>query len=794
MIIVYQIGLYSFGYTGMRDLRVQFVRFPRIGMVLFSGIALVLSSCYGFAQSGDIEETIVTSCRRQQTLQETSLSITAFSDNAIERLGFRQSTDVSMQIPNLTIANVSGDAGIPAIFVRGAGLAFGEVFAVSPVAQYRDDVYIAQAAAQIFPIFDLQRVEVHRGPQGTRYGINSTAGAMHFISRKPGNEWQAQLRAEAAAYGYSRFEGAAGGPVTDWLGLRVAVTRADSDGWLHNRFIGNKQNGIDVSAWRAQFRVNATRTLNVLLKLHGVKNRSDNTKFRHRGVLDGFGDVCPVEDILAGRCADLLGYSEYSAGVLPLGVTYAATPGYKEGNYNVEGRNDSELLGSLLRFDWQLGNATVQSITALSTLDDFRPQDLDSGPFGLNEQQFGVKQSTWSQEFRISQQRNAWDWLVGAFVLGDMAKNRGNAVILSDGRALFVGVDDPAQCADASGIGPPPGNPTGFCPRRNVQTTGRRTEQSISSQALFLDLGVNLNTSLVLHLGLRYTNEEVRHKTRFIYLEPLIGNPLIFAGDNTRGFDNVSGRAVLDWRLNERLLLYGGVTTGFKAGGFQSAEDRIGQFDPEELIDYEFGFKSTSPSGRVQLNGSLFVYDYSDAQVFTIFSEPPEFSPSLGNAADAETFGGELELQWAPFDTTYLSLGLGYLHAKYEKYIDPSIGEDLSGNKMIVSPELTLNGRLYQEIPLGDVGKLSFLVDFNYQDEVYFSATNNPALKQGDYCLWNARVGWASPDERWELAAWGRNLFDRQYLTYVLDLTPLGLYREMLGAPRTFGLELSYRL
>jgi len=234
------------------------------------------------------------------------------------------------------------------------------------------------------------------------------------------------------------------------------------------------------------------------------------------------------------------------------------------------------------------------------------------------------------------------------------------------------------------------------------------------------------------------------------------------------------------------------VSSGFKAGGIDSTADGTVPYRSENLISYEGGVKSMLANGALRLNASLFYYDYKDLQVFTFVVVGAQTFSVLSNASDASIKGGELELQWLPTETTFVNFGFGYLDTKYDNFVDNITGDDFSGNEIIMSPKVSLNGLIQQDYRLGDGSRMTFQVDFNYQDDVFFDAQNNPLLSQEAYWLYNARVSWTSTGENWEVAAWGRNLANKEYIVYAFDLSFFGFNEEMLGTPRTFGAEVSY--
>ncbi len=739
----------------------------------------------GEANTALIEEIIVTAQKREENLQETPVSVTAFSGEAIEALGFRQSVDVTAQTPNFSVGYPNGDTGIPAPFIRGVGLNDFGVLNQGPIAAYNDETYISSNAAQIFQLLDTERVEVLRGPQGTLYGRNATGGAVKYVSRKPTREWDGWVRAGAGNFGLRKFAGAFGGPLGENTAFRAAVLKTDSDGWMKNRFTGNDQQGIDEFAWRVLLETSPTDALTLLLNVHGGKTESDAVQYRHRGVWDAGGNMCSNAAITAGQCVDIFGYSEEAPYTTLTGVDVPAVPDYDEGNYDFEAKNDTDFWGVSLTVDWAVGDYIVTSITSFDDIEDFRPEETDDGPNDILTGELAVDQETFSQELRVSWESDSWSWLAGAFYLDDEATDNTAFDLLRDLRVFTIG--DDVNCSA------PPGNPGGFCPEQFVFKTKSGTQQEITSFAAFFDTSINLSDTLKLSLGIRYTDEEIEHDSFFFFDEPEAGFPARpgFPAQASNDFTNVSGRAVLDARVNEDLLLYGGITSGFKSGGIQSTSDGISEYDEEELLSYEVGFKSTLADGRLRFNGTAFYYDYEDLQVFAFVIVGGIGFSTITNAADAEIYGAEFEFQWLPVDNLYMNFGVGLLQTEYEDFVVAT--GDFTGNDITMSPETTINGLIQYDIPLGDSGTLTLQTDFNYQDDVFFDALNNPLLSEDDYWLYNARVSWMSADEKWEVAAYGRNLSDEEYMVYAFDLSFFGFNEEMLGSPRSYGLEVTFR-
>ena len=759
---------------------------------------LMLSATFSVpANAGEalIEEIIVTAQKREQALQDTPVSVTAFTGRAIEDLGLRQSVDITAHTPNFNVGYPNGDTGVPAMFIRGVGLNDFAVLNQGPIASYVDEVYVSSNAGQIFQLLDVERVEVLRGPQGTLYGRNANGGAVNYYSRRPGETWEGWGRASFGDWSTTKFEGAIGGPIADTVGVRFAALKTDSKGWMKNRFTGNRQQGVDELAWRVLFDFAPGDTFDALLNIHGGETKSDSVQYRHLGTwpdpdhdFEELGN-CPDSDILSFECVDIVGYSEYDVSQF-LGEGVSPVPGYKEGNYDFESKNDTSFWGVSLNLNWEVGNdITLTSITAYDDIDDARPEETDAGPLDVLTGVLGVEQETFSQELRISQQSQSWNWLAGVYYLDDKADDKTSFDLLRLFRPFFLGADGgPDVCGPLA----PDDNPTGFCPNAFVFEQISATEQSIQSFAVYGDASFDLSDAWRLSVGLRYTDEEVKHQAAFFFDEPEVGSPLITSSDDKTSFDNVSGRVVIDWRATEDLLLYGGISTGFKAGGIQSTTDGSFPFDEEELVSYEAGFKWTAANGKLNVNGSVFLYDYKDLQVFQfIILEDGTAASLVRNAADAETLGAEFEVQWLPVENLFINLGLGLLDAEYQDFIDPVLG-DFSGNKIILAPDVSFNGLAQYDIPV-DFGTFTLQLDWTFQDDVYFDAANNPLLSEDSLWLFNGRVAWTSNDESWEIAGWARNLGNEKYLSYAFDLSFFGFHEQMLGTPRMYGVEVTYR-
>jgi iron complex outermembrane recepter protein len=315
-------------------------------------------------------------------------------------------------------------------------------------------------------------------------------------------------------------------------------------------------------------------------------------------------------------------------------------------------------------------------------------------------------------------------------------------------------------------------------------------DQGTEAAALFSSLDWHLAQSLVLVTGVRYTDERRDYTggSTWTYNIPgLISNTFVDTGiDDT----NVSWRVGLNWSPTEDMLVYGSVAKSWKSGGFFSgitlAQEQLEPYEPESLLAYEIGFKT---QGAVTLSASAFYYDYEGVQTFMRGGAVQ----LIGNVDDAELYGVDLDLAWMPLSGLTLQVGAGWLESELGSFIGPTGVPIEQGNEMPNAPGSTLNGLVRYELPLGVAGlQLALQADARYTDETFKEATNDPLIAADSYTLYNARLALSPEDLKWELAAWGRNLGDEEYVVNGLNAGAFFLGNRNYNAPRTFGVEFTY--
>jgi len=730
------------------------------------------------AEAADtVEEIVITTQKRAQNLQDVPISVTALTGDELAKLGITESVDIAAQTPGLKIGFPSGETNTPAIFLRGVGLNDYNANSNGSVGWYMDEVYISQVTAQNFQLFDLERVEVARGPQGTLYGRNTTGGLVSFISRKPNHEErEGYFTASYGKWDAVKLEGAYGGPITDSLAGRVSLAYNRADGYIDNEFPGGRDNN-DVNNWAGRFALSwqPTDTLDLLFNLHGAQNRSLSAQYEHQGTFDpsGSGAPCSTAQIRSDACIDALGYRD--------------TKNNERGEYNKEGDLDVDTFGTFLKADLAIGEMTLTSLTAYEWVDKLFEEDTDASPNQLIEIDYVNDGWEFTQELRLASDGENYHWQAGVYYLRERVRVDNFLDLFRELRPLVESIDPIAYPGGFDPAGAAVGAPIFFSKTHYKQET--------ESAAVFGQLDYDFTDKLRGTLGGRFTWEARDFAEDVQFQEPTFAAPLFSLKDDV-DFKEWSGKLGLDYRPIEDLLLFASVSRGFKSGGFSGAfafdAAELPSFEPETIWAYELGGKWDLFEKRLRVNAGFFYYDYNDLQIFTTVNlAPGVIITILDNAGTAQIYGSEIELEATPLSGLYLALGAEFLHTELTSYTNDA-GIDYTGNELVFAPGVSLNGRISYERTVGP-GSLILQTDFNYQDRTFFETGNDPALSQDSYGVWNARVAYAFQEDRYEAAVFARNLLDRNYLTSAFQLSGLGFNEQMWGHPRTFGFEVTAR-
>lgn len=734
-------------------------------------------------RGGVLEEIIVTAQKREQSLQDVGVAVTAFTGNQIHELGFTNTTDIVSMTPGLNYTVPNAESSQINFFLRGVGLNDFADANENPVAVYVDDVYRPAMGGLSFQLFDMERVEVLRGPQGTLFGRNTTGGLVHYVSKRPGDELDGYFNATFGDFSQVKLEGAIGGPFSDTLSGRLSLATNQNDGWTKNR-AGPDYNETDAKAARGQLLFTPSESVDLLLAGWWSDNDANVGAWQHQATrFNADGESVPLGPNEQDMSVDCNADGMLDAGDLrPAPGTdcfgYRDTDGDPwAGAYDRDGRVKVETKGISAALDWDISpGVTLTSITAVQSVDRLQSEDTEASPFPLIQPTFAATTDTFTQELRIAGGSESFRWLAGLYYFDNKVDGHYDLDLTNLGFVFF-----------------------------NADFT-----QKTDSLAAFGQVEFDLADQWTLIAGARFANEEKTldylNTDESGLFEFLFGSDVAFdfsqdtVGDLAKHDDNsVSGKVELDWRPHDDLLLYGSISQGTKSAGFNvgfldqtflfasNTPDTI-PFGDETLLSYEVGFKSTIFDGRARLNGSAFYYDYQDFQTFRF-----ELLNQVIFNADAEVNGAELELQASPADGWDVALGLSVLDATADGIPSPVDGSPRKRN-MVAAPDFSANALVRYEWPAFG-GHLAAQAWANYQGETFYDIQNVPVSREDGYAVGNLRFSYTSGDEVWELAAFVHNITDEAYLAYTFDFTgTFGFNQQAYGPPRWVGLSLQYNL
>lgn len=729
-------------------------------LILLAGFAQVCAVAQGQA----LEEVVVTAQKREQNVQDIGISVTATSGDELRRLGLTSTSELGAVTPGLVVWEFGNSPTVSVFTIRGVSQNDFADHNEVPNALYTDGAYVSFVGGIGSQMYDVERVEVLRGPQGTLFGRNATGGLVHVISRRPTREMEGYSELTYAEYNQLKFEGALSGPLTDRLLGRISVATNRQDGFMKNR-IGDDSGEDDQYNVRLQLQWLATDNTTALLNVRTSRVNDINaggydlSPGFHDPANDGLIDfvppgvanpTCPVffgTNAPPGQ-TDCFGYTE------PDNNPYTAS--FSRGNFS------RTYDGATLTVDSSIRDINVTWLVDGQWIDKEWTEDTDSTPFDVLNALSDQDASQFSTELRASGQQGPLRWTAGLY---------------------YLSIDGDYLTGFTSGI---------FAAAiRN--TFNLKTE----SEAVFGQIEYQFSDKGTLIAGLRNTWD----KKEFDFVPSCVGPGCVFfaAPGSTQVLGIVdeqsesdySAKLGVDWRATDDLLLYAAVTRGIKGGGFSGpiiASQTPSQipYGSETLLDYETGFKWTLPNLRTTLNVGAFFYDYSDYQDYDTIA----LTQIITNK-DAEVFGGEIELVTSLEQGLDFSLGISVLDATVFDVTLPS--GRIADREMPQSPSLSVNGLLRKEWSFS-AGFFSVQGDFKYVGDRYFKSINHPALREGSYAMGNVRVGFESPDRRWGVALFARNVTDEEYRVMAFeDLNVNGVINSNYGAPRVFGATASVR-
>lgn len=712
-----------------------------------------------------LEEVVVTARRRAENLQDVPIAVTALSGDELTARGALDITEIAQSVPSVTLEPSRATNTTLTAFIRGVGQQDPLAGFEPGVALYLDDVYLARPQGALLDIYDVERIEVLRGPQGTLYGRNSVGGAIKYVTRRLSDELDVRLRGSFGTYNQMDAVGTISVPVSDQFRVGATIASFNRDGFGDNLTTGGEQYDKDIFGYRLSAEWEPTEDLLIRVAYDNTDDQSSAVAgWRpNAGAFSGAPVLSDVFDTRAG------------ASQLP------TTAG-------INGNNQVEAEGWMVSLDWNVSdNMTLRSITSgredytesVIDFDSLVTPDFDAPVIYDNEQ--------FSQEFQLLYDADRWNLVTGVYYLDSEAANDFDVVLGLLGVTAYTG-----------GV---------------VDT---------EAWSVFADLTYELTERWSLSVGGRYTEDERSADIfRGTYLgigSEFFGNDdsiLIAVGSDyeaSRTYTDFSPRVNLSYSLSDEVTVYGGYSQGWKAGSFDprgqnfATPEVINGFDPEELDSWELGLKSTWWNGRAITNVALFYSDYQDLQIPGSVGTDSDgdgindgFVGTVTNAAQAEISGIEIEGTFLFTENFSAQIAASFLDASIEEWIFND--EDISDQVGIQNTpeEMVFLGLNYNTDVAG--GTLLLNANYSYKGDIQQFETPAPEIDQEGYGLFNASIVWTSGNEQWLVGLHGKNLTDEEYRTagYCFGFTcptVIGLENDttvFYGPPLTGFVTVEYR-
>lgn len=731
-----------------------------------------------------LEEITVTAQKREESLQDTPIAVSAFTETAIQNKGIDNISEVADFTPNLifdTTSPVSGLSSGAVVFIRGIGNTDFSLTTDPGVGTYVDGVYMSRSAGGVLDVLDIERIEILRGPQGTLFGRNTIGGAINITSRKPGDEFGGKLELTAGDFDRIDLRASVDIPITDTLRSTLAFSSKNRDGYVDRKLEGDELGDEDKISFRGTLVFEPSEAWDFQLSV-------DHTQIDEQSAGSTLAGFTPG--------AGTLGYALATFGDIPTGLADLAqyvTDGEDDDSFGT-GPTGTELdiSGISLVSNYHGESFELKYTVAYRETDGEFFRDPDNSPHAITH--------TINPDYEHEQ--TSHELQITGSALSDRLKYTGGLYYFEEEGTdnVFVPVFLPTPDLAA-------GFPAAISNFAKVDN---------NSEAAYLQLSWDLTEILTVTGGIRHTRDEKGFDyTQYIGAD-IDGNPLPFfpgavnengvfvpglaplvgngSGSTDDAFEETTYKFGIDAKLANGTLLYYSFSQGFKSGGFVlryvEAVPDIRTFAPETVDSHEIGLKWQGFDDRVRLNAATFYSDYDDVQV-TFFDSLG--GPVTANAGTVDIKGLELELTALLTENLLLDLGYGYTDAEYEE-INPISGLSLTidkSAKLVNTPENSFSLGLEYSLPLG-ANELAIRVDYSYTDDIFNDSQNSPFLFQDSYDTWNASAR-LSLGEDLDLVVFVENLTDERYIESGDSNFGLGFHEANYNRPREYGVTLRYR-
>ena len=776
-----------------------------------------------------LEEVVVTARKREETAQSVPIPITAVSGETMEARNVVDVRDLETLSPNTSIQYSAVNGTASEVFMRGIGQVNWSSTQDPKIGIYVDGVYISRPQGGLFDLWDVERVEILRGPQGTLFGRNTTAGLIQIINNKPSLENEFRMKAGVGTDGHHTLGLVANFAASDSLAFRLSAHDKQTDGFITNSLTGKDRGNENSTNLRAS-------------ALWEVDNFSaqlswDRFEARERAPLGSCRFTGPDDPSAALGLAAI-------GNIFGIYSSWQTNCNSTDRDVSIDTTNDesadSEVNAYTLTLSWNMDWATIDSITSYREIDNFNGSwgwVMGNGPdanfleilnnVGENE--------IFSQEIRISGAMDRLDWVVGAYVFEEKSSETLDV-------PLFRGVMPPSPSVSPlfyvpTGMTNPDGSPQTFGNAAlATQMFGSRSQGYDvvnENQAVFAEVSWQITDRLDLTAGVRYTRDD----REFTRIQTLFGgafDPTYFcpgiptvevapgvllpASDRCTqdvDYSETTPRVILSYDVTDGVMVYGSYSVGYSSGGFNQ-DVRMRPYLPEVSDNFEFGLKSTLADGRVRLNLTAFHNTYENQQltVGRIVNGQP--TADLINAQEAIIRGLEGELLARLGDNLSLAVTLGVVDGEYDEFtvednltdpvtLEPFIAvRDLSdtGFGTDDGTEISADVSLLYVLPLGGGGDITSSLGFSYTDERFYTLRNTPSSRVDDYWISDLRVTWNLANDHTSVSIWGTNIFDEDYIDTMLNQSgdveiggtdpSLGMTADYWGEPARWGLEIRH--
>lgn len=746
----------------------------------------VLTMAMSEVSYAELEEVVVTAQKRAESVNDIGVSANAFSGDGLKDLGVSNAQDLGAHTPGLVTVNATS-GGTTIFAIRGIGLDDFSPNNSSGVGVYLDEVFASNPVFASGQLFDVDRVEVLKGPQGTLYGKNTTGGAINFISKKPTDEFEGYIDLSYGRFNEIEVTAAASGALSDTVRGRISTNVVNADGWQEDVDTGDEFGEQDRMAVRGLLDFDMGDATTSTLKLYYAKDESTPESPQVDGLGDFFGDAS-FDQLNSPKDAD-----DVSVGNLDVG-------------------RDEKGYGASFTLTHSFETMDLISISSYDTYEREVVDNYGGSSAAILDLYQDNEMTQWAQELRlVSTDDGMVSWVAGVNISReevDVTDTFDDSFLVTDSAAVTF-VLDPADI-----------------PAQGLDLLTADYEQETNSYGLYVHTETALSDNWNLIIGARYSHDtrefvgvSTNHDAAFSF------NDEITSLDQEETESAFTGKIGLEWDVSEDVLLYGSVSTSYKSGAFYGAAilDDVSwaYVDPEDVLAYELGFKAMLLDSTLQINGALFMLEYTDRQSlvtiivddFSNFLEAPVADTTLINVPESETKGFELDVNWEAMDGLYVSAGVAYLDTEVTKapttadmrginadasvndtangttipFVDALAAPLEEGEALAQSPEWSYNGMVAYEYYVSDGLMLRAQTSYSRTDAMVAQLADANAENEA-VSSWDAQVSLHNEDEGWKVAAWIRNIEDNDAETYSFSsFAGRSYYRQ---SPMTFGVSL----